>query len=73
MFLATIFGIYGIFIGGILLLSRLSSLNSFGKPYLAPFAPMILSEQQDAIIKTPNKGIKKRNPLLTIKNQIRGR
>lgn len=74
MIFATVFGMYGVYIGGILLLSRLVSLNTFGKPYLAPFAPIILSEQNDAIIKTPNNGkVKKRNPLLTTKNRIRGR
>ncbi len=74
MIFATVFGLYGVYLGGVLLLSRLASLHTFGKPYLAPFAPIILSEQKDAIIKTPNNGkIKKRNPLLTTKNRIRGR
>lgn len=74
MILASTLGIYGIFLGGLLLITKLASINSFGIPYLAPFSPLILNEQKDAILKlnTKNK-IKKRNPLLTDKNKIRGR
>lgn len=74
MILAASLGIYGIFLGLILLVTKLCSITSFNKPYLAPFAPFVGVEQQDAILKinTQNK-IKKRNPLLTNKNQIRGR
>lgn len=73
MLIATFFGIYGIFLGSIFLISKLASTSSFGKPYLAPFSPIILSEQKDAVLRLKNKGIKKRNPLLTKKNRIRGR
>ena len=74
MILAATLGIYGIFIGIILLVTKLASINSFEKPYLAPFSPFIKSEQNDAILKINNgKKIKKRNPLLTTKNKIRGR
>ena len=72
--LAAFLGIYGIFLGLILLITKLASITSFNKPYLAPFSPLIISEQADAIIKINNsKKIKKRNPLLTTKNRIRGR
>lgn len=73
MLIATFFGIYGIFLGSIFLIAKLASLSSFGKPYLAPFSPLIVSEQKDALIRVNQKGIKKRNPLLTKKNRIRGR
>lgn len=73
MLLATFFGIYGMFLGCIFLLSKLSSLSSFGKPYLAPFAPIIPSEQKDALIRFKEKGTRFRNPLLTKKNKIRER
>ena len=74
MLLAAMLGIYGIFLGLILLVTKLASINSFEMPYLAPFAPFIKEEQKDAILKI-NGGnkIKKRNPLLTTKNKIRGR
>lgn len=74
MILATLLGIYGIFLGVILLITKLCSINAFNKPYLAPFSPFIFSEQKDSFIRLSNpKKIKKRNPLLTKKNQIRGR
>ncbi len=74
MILAASLGIYGIFLGFLLLMTKLASITSFEKPYLAPFSPFIFSEQKDAILKI-NEGnkIKKRNPLLTKKNRIRGR
>lgn len=74
MFLAAGLGIYGIFLGLILLVTKLASITSFDIPYLAPFSPLVAEEQKDAILKI-NQGnkIKKRNPLLTTKNKIRGR
>ncbi len=74
MILAAAFGIYGIFLGLILLVTKLASITSFEKPYLAPFAPFVQEELKDAILKV-NHGnkTKKRNPLLTTKNKIRGR
>ena len=74
MILASTLGIYGIFLGLILLITKLASITSFDKPYLAPFAPFVANEQKDAILKinAQNK-IQRRNPLLTTKNKIRGR
>lgn len=69
--LASILGVYGIYLGAVYLLYQLITLTSFDKPYLAPFSPFIKKEQKDAIIKSKNKGIKERNPLLT-KNIKRG-
>lgn len=63
--LASLLGIYGIYLGAVYLLYKLITLSSFNKPYLAPFSPFIIKEQKDAIIKTKNKGIKYRNPLLS--------
>ena len=34
------FGLYGLVIGGFLILVHLCSVNTFGKPYLFPVAPM---------------------------------
>lgn len=73
LFFSTALGIYGIFLGSIFLIINLTSLKSFGKPYLSPFAPFIFSEQKDALIKLTDDKIKKRNPYLTKKNIIRGR
>ena len=74
MILASILGIYGIFLGIIVLITKLTSIKVLGKPYLAPFSPLILSEQTDAIIRSnQTKKTKYRNPLLTRKNIVRGR
>ena len=73
MILAATLGIYGIFLGGLILITKLASINSFNIPYLAPFSPLILSEQKDALFKiNTNNKIKTRNPLLS-RNKIRGR
>lgn len=63
--LASILGVYGIYLGSVYLLFKLITLTSFDKPYLAPFSPFIKTEQKDAIIKVKNQGKKVRNPLLT--------
>jgi spore germination protein KA len=71
--LATIFGLFGVYIGAILLIASLANTRSFKRPYLAPFSPFIKNEQKDAIFKSKNVGVKYRNPLLAIKNMIRGK
>lgn len=68
--LASIFGLYGIFLGIILIISNLSNTNTDEKDYLYPFAPLSIIGQKDAFIKT-NPNILLRNPLLT-NNHIRG-
>ena len=70
MFLAMFFGLFGIFIGFIILLASLVTTSQENLPYLAPFSPFIKDELKDSIIKGTNKKIRKRNPLLT-KNIIR--
>jgi len=40
LLLAIMFGLYGLVIGGFLILVHLCSVNTFGKPYLYPVAPM---------------------------------
>ena len=71
--IATFFGIYGIFIGISLLIIKLSNMESFGFPYLAPISPIITEELDDSFIKTKSKIPNKRNPLLAKKNIIRGK
>lgn len=53
IFLAGAFGIYGIGIGIILLVAHTVSLRSFGVSYLSPFAPFIVDDQKDAILRLP--------------------
>lgn len=69
-------GIFGIIGGIIFFINHLSSFNSYGAPYLAPFAPYIKNDKKDAIFKVPidemrtrPKSIKNTNP---IKLKIKG-
>ena len=72
MILSTFFGIYGIFIGIILIITNLSDTKSFDKDYLYPYAPINLDEQMDGFVKAKDKKAKFRNPLLS-NNKVRGR
>lgn len=72
MILAMFFGIYGIFIGIILIIISLADTKSFDKDYLYPYAPINFKEQLDGFIKVNDKKVKYRNPLLS-DNKIRGR
>lgn len=52
----TTFGIIGVVIVFILFITKLSSIESFGEPYLSPFSPPNKRKLKDSIIKTSNKG-----------------
>lgn len=71
LFLAAFFGIYGVLIGAIMLISKLIFMKSFGYPYLLPFIPLEKNEINDSIIKKDTH-IRKRNSALT-SNVVRGR
>lgn len=68
--LSSFLGLYGIFIGFILIIINLSDTKSFDEDYLYPFAPINLKEQKDGFVQI-NEKIKYRNPILS-KNKIRG-
>lgn len=53
MLLAAFLGLLGVMLGLITIIAHLSSLRSFGAPYLAPFAPFILADQKDALLRFP--------------------
>lgn len=71
LIISTFFGIFGIFIGMIFLITKLCSITSFGFPYMAPLSPIVKSELSDALIRSKKKKINKRNPLLAPNNLIR--
>lgn len=71
LIISTFFGIYGIFIGLILLVTKLCSITSFGFPYMAPLSPIIKNELKDAVIKTTTKKKTTRNPILAPNNITR--
>lgn len=71
MLLASTFGLYGIGLGVIILVSHTVSLRSFGIPYLAPFAPFIPTDQKDAILRLPVPFLSKRPRLISQKKRKR--
>lgn len=71
LILGTLFGIYGVILGGIFMAYKLITLKSFGYSYLTPFIPFEKNEIKDSLVKL-DTSIRKRNSLLT-KNIVRGK
>lgn len=71
MGLAASFGLFGITLGLIAIVLHLTSLRSFGIPYMTPFGPFIPSDQKDMIFRVPIWGMFSRPRLLSKKNLIR--
>ncbi len=61
---ASVFGLYGVALGLILLIGHMCSLRSFGIPYMAPFAPFIIEDQKDTIFRFPIFSFKNRPSFL---------
>jgi spore germination protein KA len=51
--LAGVFGAYGILIGLLFILLHLTSLRSFGVPYLSPLVPLSPGDLKDVLIRAP--------------------
>lgn len=66
-----IIGLYGIITGLIILTTYLTSITSFGVPYLAPFAPSIKGDKKDSFVKQPLQEMNKRPILFSGKNSTR--
>jgi hypothetical protein len=62
---ASILGIVGVVIVFIYFIIELASLNSYGVPYLIPYAPTYIEELKNSIIKFPLKKINKRSKYLS--------
>jgi spore germination protein len=60
MLLASLFGAVGVSIGLIILFAHLISLKSLGVPFCSSFAPIILSDWKDTIIRSPLQWMKLR-------------
>ncbi|MBB5322973.1 spore germination protein KA [Anoxybacillus tepidamans] len=71
MFLATLFGLYGIMIGVIFMTLHLCSLRSFGVPYMSPLAPLIPTNIGDTLFRFPIWALKERPRLINETNMIR--
>lgn len=64
-------GLYGIITGFIILTTYLTSITSFGVPYLAPFAPNIKKDQKDGFVKQPIQAMDLRPVLFAGQNKTR--
>ncbi|MGO4887551.1 spore germination protein [Anaerobacillus sp. MEB173] len=53
LFLAATLGFYGILMGSLIIVGHMCSLRSFGTPYLAPVAPIILNGFKDSFVRMP--------------------
>lgn len=66
-----VLGLYGIVVCAVMILIHLSSLESFGVSYLAPFAPYIQNDLQDGLSKVELKQMKKRPESIPHENDTR--
>ncbi|MEF2244424.1 MULTISPECIES: spore germination protein [unclassified Paenibacillus] len=71
MILAATFGLFGIIIGIVIIVFHITSLRSFGQPYLAPLGPIVISDLKDTLIRVPNWFMKSRPAMLNKKNKTR--
>jgi hypothetical protein len=71
MFMAGMFGLYGIMIGLMLLLLHLVQLRSFGVPYMAPLAPLNLDALKDSLIRVPWPWMKRRPTIYKVEDIVR--
>lgn len=69
--LASILGTIGIIIGLMIILAHLSSLRSFGVPYLSPVAPLSPRDLKDTFVRAPWWMMFTRPHLLSKKNPVR--
>lgn len=56
----SIFGVYGLIIAILGLITHMVSLTSIGIPYMAPAAPFYLRDWKDSLIRVPYRWMKKR-------------
>lgn len=50
---ASVFGIFGLLVGMMILLGHLISLETLGTPFSTPFAPMRISDWRDTVVRSP--------------------
>ncbi len=71
VFIGASLGTYGILIATILISVYVASLESYGVPYLAPFAPLIGKDLKDSVIKVSMVDKPERTSSLGLKNKIK--
>jgi spore germination protein KA len=71
VFLAGMFGLFGVMVGLILIVNHMLSLKSFGVPYMSPIVPGNFEGMKDTVIRGPLWWMKKRPALLHTPNRER--
>ncbi|MBE6149759.1 MAG: spore germination protein [Firmicutes bacterium] len=71
MIFGCVFGLIGIFVGLIIFIAKLSSLEVLKTPYLEPIAPLKLKDWKQEILRFPTNKINKRPSYLTDKNNTK--
>ena len=71
MIMAGLFGLYGIMLFIILILIHLSSIKSFGVPYLSPMSPLNVEAMRDLFIRFPHHLLKKRPGMFHPRDRVR--
>lgn len=69
MLLAGILGLFGILMGGLIIMIHMAQLRSFGVPYLSPVSPMHFGDLKDVLVRAPWWGMRNR-PTETGKKNI---
>lgn len=71
MILAGVLGLYGIYIGLMVMLIHMCKLRSFGVPYLSPLFPVNISSLKDSIVRLPRWKMTERPEFITKENKRR--
>lgn len=69
MFAASIFGLYGVILVYVMINIHLVNLTSIGVPYSTPFAPTIIKDLKDLVIRAPVTMIKRRPAFLLTRDE----
>ncbi|MGB8956426.1 MAG: spore germination protein [Tumebacillaceae bacterium] len=71
MIAASLFGMYGIMLGLMLILGHMAKLRSFGVPYLSPTGPLSTGDLKDVVIRAPWWAMGERPAFLNTFDDIR--
>ncbi len=66
-----VIGLYGIVTAFMILTTYLTSMTSFGIPYMSPLAPSIKSDKKDAFVKQPVQSMDTRPELIAAEDKVR--
>ena len=66
-----VLGLYGMIAGTVFLFAYLSNIDSYGAPYLAPYAPNVKSDKKDGFRRQDLRGMRERPKSIPNKNPTR--